>query len=137
MKRIIMAAFILLITATAWSAGYNYVSQEQVKTWIETQSPVIIVDIQVREEFDVHHLKGSLATYAYPAKSDLDKAKLDTAVSQAKSNNHPVVIVCPRGKGGAKRSYDYMAAHDVAKDRLLILEKGMAGWSYKGLVEKN
>ncbi len=137
MKRVIIALFFLILASPAWSESYNYVSQDQVKTWIKTQSPVIIVDIQVKEEFDAHHLKGSLATYAYPAKSDLEKAKLDTAVSQAKDNSHPVVIVCPRGKGGAKRSYDYMAARNVGKDRLLILEKGMTGWPYKEMIEKN
>ncbi len=137
MKRVIIALFFLILASPAWSDNYNYVSQDQVKTWIKTQSPIIIVDIQVKEEFDAHHLKGSLATYAYPAKSDLEKAKLDTALSQVLSNGHPVVIVCPRGKGGAKRSYDYMAAHDVAKDRLLILERGMAGWPYKEMIEKN
>jgi len=36
----------------------------------------------------------------------------------------------PRGAGGAKRSYDYLKEKGIAEEGLLILEKGMAGWSY-------
>lgn len=83
-------------------------SPEKTKTWILEKKNLNIVDIQVEDEFKASHLPGSLATYAYPVKSDEDRAKIDDAVRISKENGYPVVIVCPRGKGGAKRCYDYM-----------------------------
>jgi len=135
MKKLIMILFSFLLTLPAFAGEYNYISQDKVKEWIETDTPVMIVDIQVEDEFQAHHIKDSVATYSYPVKSDADKAKLAAAVAQAKDHDKPVVIVCPRGKGGAKRCYDHMAANGIAEDRLLILEKGMGGWSYKEMVE--
>jgi hypothetical protein len=38
--------------------------------------------------------------------------------------------------GGAKRCYDHLAAKGIAKDRLLILEKGQAEWSYEEYTKK-
>ena len=137
MKKLIFT--LLLIAAfcvPAYAGEYNYVSAEQVKEWISSDTPVSIVDIQVKDEFDAHHLKGSIATYSYPVKSDADKARLDNTADALKDNKTQVVVVCPRGKGGAKRCYDYLASRGVAEDRLLILEKGIAGWPYKNLVEK-
>ena len=46
-----------------------------------------------------------------------------------KASTDDVVIVCPRGGGGAKRTSDYYNAHGIKKKRLLILEKGMDKWS--------
>ncbi len=135
MKKLIMVLISFLFTLPAFAGDYNYVSQDKVKEWIESDTPVMIVDIQVEEEFQAHHIKGSMPTYSYPVKSDADKAKLTQAVAEAKTNDLPVVIVCPRGKGGAKRCYDHMAANGIAEDRLLILEKGMGGWEYKEMVE--
>ncbi len=136
MKKTIITLFFLIITIPALAGTYTYVSPDQVKVWIETNTPVTIVDIQVKEEFNVHHITGSLATYAYPTKTDEDKTKLDIAISAAVKNDHPVVIVCPRGKGGAKRSYDYMAANQISEKRLLILKGGMNAWPYIEMVKK-
>ncbi|NIP26153.1 MAG: rhodanese-like domain-containing protein, partial [Phycisphaerae bacterium] len=41
-----------------------------------------------------------------------------------------VVIVCPRGGGGAKRTYDYFKAKGVAEARLTILAGGQKDWPY-------
>jgi hypothetical protein len=51
-------------------------------------------------------------------------------------SGNDVVIVCPRGAGGAKRAYDYMRKNNVPSEKLSILEKGIAGWPYKELFEK-
>jgi thiosulfate/3-mercaptopyruvate sulfurtransferase len=98
--------------------------------------PTNIVDIQVEEEFSQHHIKGATPTYAYPVKSDADQTKLNTIVEQLKANTDPVVIVCPRGAGGAKRTYDHLFQQGIPADRLLILEKGQEGWACAPLTEK-
>lgn len=130
---IIIASF--LTAAAALASDYNFVSPEKVKHWIETKAPVTIVDIQVTEEFDLHHLPGSIATYAYPVKSDVERARIDNAVEVSIARGNPVVVVCPRGGGGAKRCYDYMKSKHVPEDKLLILKDGIAGWPYKDLLE--
>ncbi len=132
---VLLVMLVLAVTVPALAGSYNYVSPEQLKTWVESGTPVMILDIQVEDEFDAHHIKDSVPTYSYPVKSDTDRAKLDAALNQAKESNDPVVIVCPRGKGGAKRCYDHMAAQGIDDSRLLILEKGMGGWPYKEMVE--
>ncbi|WDP91180.1 MAG: rhodanese-like domain-containing protein [Desulfobacter sp.] len=137
MKKLILVLVVMILAAPAYAGNYNYVAPEKVKTWIASGTPVSIVDIQVEEEFNAHHLTGSIATYAYPVKSGADKAKLDGAVGALKKNDTPVVVVCPRGKGGAKRCYDYLESKGIAQDRLLILEKGMGGWPYSEMVEKD
>lgn len=124
----------LILVSSAVAADYNYISPEDMKQRISGDQTTIIVDIQVEEEFNQHHLPGSLATFAYPVKTDAERAKIDSAVQQYKSTEDMVVIVCPRGKGGAKRCYDYMRANDVPHEKLFILEKGMSGWPYKEMI---
>ena len=101
MKKLILTlALIMAVCALpAYAGSYNYASPEKVKEWISAGTPVSIVDIQVEEEFNAHHLTGSIATYSYPVKSDADKAKLDSAADKLKQTDSPVVVVCPREKG--------------------------------------
>jgi len=124
----------LILVSSAYAAEYNYISPEDMKQRLSADKPTIIVDIQVEEEFNQHHLSGSLATFAYPVKTDAERTKIDKAVQQYRNTKDMVVIVCPRGKGGAKRCYDYMKANNVPEEKLYILEKGMSGWPYKEMV---
>lgn len=137
MKKIFLILALMMAAAPAFGFGYNYVSPDKVKSWIETGHPMNIVDIQVPEEFDAHHLPGAIPTYSYPVKSDSDRAKLNNVLAETKKNQDPVVIVCPRGKGGAKRCYDYLKENGVDGERLLILEKGQLGWPHKEMVKTN
>jgi len=134
--------FLLLATlalipglALAGDGPYNYISAAELEARLTANQPVNIVDIQVEEEFAQHHIKGATPTYAYPVKSDTDRAKLDATVEQLKGNADPVVVVCPRGAGGAKRTYDYLQQQGIAAERLLILEKGQEGWACAPLTE--
>ncbi len=89
-----------------------------------------MLDIQVEEEFSQHHIDNAVATYAYPVKSDTDKQKLQAVVGQLQASKEPVTIICPRGGGGAKRTYDYLKEQGISESRLLILEGGQAEWPY-------
>ena len=135
MKIISYITLLLLICVnSAVAADHNYISPAEMQKRISSDEATIIVDIQVEEEFNKHHLPGSIATYAYPVKTDAERTKIDKAVQQYRNTNDMVVIVCPRGKGGAKRCYDYMMANDVPEKKLFILEKGMSGWPYKEMI---
>jgi len=128
--------FILLFTillipgiSIAGESKYNYISATDLEARLTASQPTNIVDIQVDSEFTQHHVKGAIPTYAYPVKSDADRTKLDAAIVKLKDNSDPVVIVCPRGAGGAKRTYDYLQQHGISSERLRILEKGQSGWT--------
>ena len=129
---------ILLLANLTWAKDgtYNYISAADLEERLTSNKPTNIVDIQIEEEFARHHIKGAVPTYAYPVKSDSDRAKLDATVEQLKTNDDPVVVVCPRGAGGAKRTYDYLLQQGIADERLVILEHGQSGWSCAPLTEQ-
>jgi len=112
------------------SGDYKYVKAEELKEILENESPVHLLDIQVEEEFNKGHIKGSIATYAYPTKTDEERAKLDPALPKLKEDNLQIVIVCPRGGGGAERAVKHMKENGISEDRIFILEKGWEGWPY-------
>ncbi len=47
-----------------------------------------------------------------------------------------VVIICPKGKGGALNAYDYLKSKGVPENRLFILEGGIDDWPYPDLFVK-
>ncbi len=128
---------ILLSSSFSWAGDgkYNYISASDLEARLTTNQPTNIVDIQVEDEFAQHHIKGAIPTYAYPVKSDADRVKLDATVERLKTNDDPVVVVCPRGAGGATRTYDYLLQQGISSERLVILEKGQGGWSCIPLTE--
>ena len=134
---VFLLLMILLIPgiSMAKDGKYNYISAADLEARLTDSLPTNIVDIQVEEEFAQHHIKGATPTYAYPVKSDTDRSKLDATIEELNTNADPVVIVCPRGAGGAKRTYDYLLQQGISAERLLILEKGQAGWACIPLTE--
>ena len=135
MKKLLLLISLLFLTSSfAAAGGYNFISPENLKQNIEKRENMVIVDIQVKNEYAQHHLPGVLATHAYPVKSDSDRDKLKSALALIKTNQLPVVVICPRGGGGAKRAYDYLAENGVEVERLKILEGGQQGWPYPELL---
>lgn len=138
---------LLLLTMVALGAGsavaaetaptptYNYIGASALEARLTAGEAIHLLDIQVEEEFTKHHIKGAIPTYSYPVKSEADTAKLQAAIATIKSDSAPVVIVCPRGAGGATRTYDYLLTQGIATERLLILEKGQEGWTCAPLTE--
>jgi len=115
---------------------FKYYSADQLKQAIENKTPLKIVDIQVEDEFKAHHLQGVIPTYAYPVKTDEDKAKLAKVVPELKDSQNPIVVICPKGGSGAKNTIQYLADQGIEESRLFILEKGQAGWPYADLLAK-
>lgn len=109
---------------------YKYYTADQLQASIGSESPVHIVDIQVADEFANHHIATAIETNAYPVKSDEDKAKLDKVVSELSNDQSDIVIICPRGAGGATRTYEYLKSKDMDEKRLFILENGQEGWPF-------
>lgn len=136
MKRIAVLTVLLLVafSAAAFAGGYNYVAPAEFKSWLETGKKVQIVDIQVPAEFQKQHFQGALETNAYPVKSTEEKQRLDKVLPQLAASQDEVVIICPRGGGGAKNTYDYLEDKGIPVARLKILEKGVEGWPYRDML---
>lgn len=109
-------------------SSYNYISPEETAELVRTNpSKVIIVDIQEKPGFEKEHLKGAVATYAYPVKTEDEKGRLEALLPTFKPDQK-IVIVCPRGGGGADRAYDFYLSKGVKKEQLFTLTKGQEGW---------
>lgn len=118
------------------SSEYRYVSSEELKGCLEAAQPVLLVDIQEKKAFAAHHIRGSIETNAYPIKSETDRQLLTSALLQIQAREHEdVVVVCPRGKGGAERTYDYLKEQGIPETRLFILTGGMEKWPHKEWVD--
>lgn len=127
----------LCLPAITLAQAYQYISAAEVKQKLENRAPMALVDIQVEKEFNQHNIVGALATYAYPVKSSADKEKMAAVIKTLKDNNDPVVVVCPRGAGGAERAYRLLLEAGIAEARLAILTDGQAGWPYPELLSQN
>ncbi len=113
---------------------YSYYTAEETKEAIEKGSDIILLDIQVEEEWSAHHIKGAIQTHAYPVKTDEERAKLDAVLSQLEGEQ-PIIVICPGGGGGATRTIDYLITKGVKADRLFILQNGQSKWPYAELLE--
>jgi len=134
LHRIMLLLMLLLGNIhTAMAGGYNYVEPDQFRQWLATGKDIAIVDIQVPVEFQKHHFKGALETNAYPVKTADEKQKLDKVLAKLSAAQNDVVVVCPRGGGGAKSTYDYLKDKGIDEKRIFILKDGMQGWPYKEL----
>jgi len=139
MKRKIITlclALVALLLVPYAALAANYVKPDIFKQWLANNKPPVIVDIQPAEDFGDQHFKGSIETNAFPAKSDDEKKRLDKTLSTIQSSKGDVVIVCPKGKGGAVNSYDYLKSKGVPEKRLFILEGGIDDWPYPNLFVK-
>ncbi len=137
MKRILLITATLFTTVTVSAAmAANYIEAEELKQAFEKKAPMIIVDIQPAPDFVKQHLPGSIETNAFPAKTADEKHRLDKVLTTVRASADPVIIVCPRGKSGAKNSYEYLLSQGVDENRLQILDDGIAGWPYKELFKQ-
>ncbi|WP_321368625.1 rhodanese-like domain-containing protein [uncultured Desulfuromusa sp.] len=138
MKKVFQMMTMVLFLTLSLSVpafAYQYMTAAEVKQNMAEKTPMTLVDIQVEDEFNQHHIIGAKATYAYPVKSEADRSKMTPVITPLLSNNDLAVVVCPRGGGGAKRAYDLLVKSGVAEDRVYILKKGQAEWPYPELLD--
>jgi len=123
----------LLVCSSATAGDYSYVKADDFKSWLQEGKKMAIIDIQPAPEFQKQHFRGAIETNAYPVKTAEERLRLDKTLPQLVASTEPIVVVCPRGGGGAKGTYDYLKSKGVDEKRLFILEGGMQGWPHKGL----
>ena len=125
----LMAVFIFLgCGSVEKKAEYNYISAEETAELMrEDASKLVLVDIQEVGDFKKEHLQGAIKTYAYPVKTDEERARLAALLPDI-SDDQKVIIICPRGGGGADRAYDFYLKKGVKKQNLFTLTDGQHGW---------
>ncbi len=131
---IIVLSCIALLNVAAIFQSFNFVSTADFKQWLEADKAMIIVDIQDKTAFASQHFPGSIETNAFPVKSEDEKKRIDPAVAQFKKTGNDVVVVCPRGGGGAKRCYDYLKSQGIPEDKLYILKGGIDNWPHREML---
>lgn len=136
LMRITLVIFIALATFAhadekkieAVLAPNNYISAEDTASIIRNKNPgYVIIDIQPKADFDKHHLQGAVSTCAFPANTPEMHEKLKAGLDAVKADQK-IIVVCPRGGGGAKNTVNYYRSIGIRNDRLLILENGQTGW---------
>jgi rhodanese-related sulfurtransferase len=113
------------------SGGYQYVSADDLNRRLQAKDSMVIVDICPPDEFAQGHIAGSIETNAYPTETAEERARLERALPAISASAADVIIVCPGGGNGAKRTVDYYKARGVDEKRLVILEKGLRKWPHK------
>ncbi len=135
MKRIALTLTFTLLTAGSALAA-NFIESDELKKLLDQKQELILVDIQPAADFEKQHLPGSIETNAFPAKTAEEKARLDKVLPIISQSKAPVIVICPRGKSGAKNSYDYLLSKGVPAERMKILEDGIAGWEFEQFLIK-
>lgn len=134
LRKLIFVLMVTLLASTgAWAdqGDYKYISASDLQERLQKKSPMILVDICVVEQFAKGHIAGSIETNAYPVETEDQRQGLAKALPQILASQDDVIIVCPRGGGGAKKTFDFYKSQGVDPKRLLILEKGMDKWPYE------
>jgi rhodanese-related sulfurtransferase len=124
----------MLTSVFGWGAssrGYNYISPDNLQKRIKGESSMILLDVCPAAQFAKGHIPGSIGTNAYPVDTEAEKGRLAQVLPKIQSLPDDIVIICPRGGGGAKRTADFYKSKGVDGKRLLILEKGMSGWPFE------
>ena len=135
LKRIALSLALTLLAAGP-ALATNYITPAKLKKMLDAKQEVIMVDIQPVADFAKQHLPGSIETNAFPAKSDEENGRLNKALPVINASKAPVIVLCPRGKSGAKNSYDYLQSKGVVENRLQILEGGIADWPFAEMFVK-
>jgi len=91
---------------------------------------MIILDICPVEQFAKWHIPGAIGINAYPAQRPEEIARLEAALPKLVGDKD-IIVICPGGDGGAKRTIDLYKSKGIDPKRLLILEYGMNEWPYE------
>ena len=88
MKQKIAVLAILVIglfNMAALFENFNYVTAEDFMQWLDSGKDMVLVDIQVKDEFSLHHFKNSIETNAFPVETEEQGKMIDPAVAAAKT----------------------------------------------------
>lgn len=129
----IVLVMFLTSTGMCEKSGYNYISVQEMKARMDAgeheNGSLAIMTSQTEKEYKTGCIQAAYPTYARPLKTDADYAKLVPFLNKVKDTNEDIVFICPRGKGGAERPYDYFKKNGVDEKRLMILKGGQTAFN--------
>ena len=98
------------------------VNAEQLRTWLETNKDVVVLDVRPKDQREEWQIPGSIYLDAYKRLNAGDNSVLDEITIP---ENTPVVTVCAAGRTSQ------IAANALRKKGLeaYSLEGGMKGWT--------
>ena len=92
----VLLGFFLSVPGLA--LAYNMMNADELKVRLETKEPpTILLDIQKKNAYKEHHFFGSVRTFAYPAKTDLELESVVQGVRMHEQTGNEIVIIGPRG----------------------------------------
>lgn len=123
----------LVSTGICEESSYNYITVKEVKARIDAgdhkNGSMALTTSQTEKEYKTGYIKAAYPTFSRPLKTDADFAKLIPFLNKVKDTNEDIVFICPRGKSGATRPYDYFKKHGVSEKRLMIMEGGQEAFN--------
>ena len=125
---------VMFLSSSAMCKGsYNYITVQELKARIDAgdheNGTLAITTSQTEEEYKTGYIKAAYPTFSRPLKTDADYAKLVPFFNKVKDTNEEIVFICPRGKGGATKPYDYFKKNGVDEKRLIVLEGGQTAFN--------
>lgn len=132
---ILCLTFALTLTLTSFVSAkdYNYISPQEFKARLDAgdveSGKLMVFSSQTQEEFASGYLPVAIQTFARPLESEADYRKLDIILDRAKATNEDIVVICPRGKSGATRPYDYLQKNGIDPSRMFVLTNGQEGYN--------
>lgn len=134
---ILIAAVIMVMfltsTGMCQKSGYRYISVQDMKVRMDAgdheNGSLAIMTSQTEKEYKTGYIKAAYPTYARPLKTDADYAKLIPFLNKVKNTNEDIIFICPRGKSGAERPYDYFKKNGFDEKRLMILKGGQEAFN--------
>lgn len=125
---------VFLLSMPAAALAYNMMKADELKVRIETKQPTILLDIQKKNAYKEHHFFGSVRTFAYPAKTDLQLESVVQGVRIHNQTGDDIVIIGPRGGRASKRTFDFLVTRGVPEDKIFILDGGIRQWPHKKML---
>jgi len=132
--KICLVMFLAFVAAAcSQNESYNYISPAELKERLDAgeveQGSLVVFSTQTEQEWASGYLPQAIPTFARPLETDEDYAKLEPILDKIKDTDADVVIICPRGGGGATRPCDYLMEQGIDEHRLLILEGGQEAYN--------
>ena len=125
---------LILVSSVSAAQDYQFIDPENLKIRLDTNEPLILVDIQKKSDYQEHHFFDSLQTSAYPVKTGPDTQSLDQAVQVYEKKQEDIIIIGPRGGRACLRTHDYLVSKGIPAQKIYILKGGIKDWPYPAML---
>lgn len=104
-------------TPTATEVNYKDISAEELKTMMETNKDLLVVDVREKEEYDQGHIDGTLLIPTTEFQERFTELPMDK----------PIVLVCRSGRRSAEAA-GFLVQQGYTE--VYNLSGGVKGWTY-------